>query len=100
MTRFVVFREYLGIDVFYAEAETEAAATDLILPDPPGIEIIDWGDEYAPYLSAQVRDLALRAVPVRRFPPGVWVVHGPNGKSRDVGERGEPAMRCRGVHDG
>ena len=97
MTRYVVFREYLGVDVFYVEAATPEDATERIFPDPPGIELVDRGDDYAPYLSAQVRDLALRAVPVRRFPPRVWVVHGPNGEYRDVGARGEPAMRHRGA---
>lgn len=93
MNRYVVFREYVGLDVFYAEAESPQDAQDKVLPDPAGIELVDWGDEYAPYLSAYIREVALRAYPIRRFPPRVWVLSGAHGEHRDVGSQGEPPRR-------
>lgn len=92
--RFVVFRKYRGLDMWYVEAPTQESALDRVFPEDPeadGRFTEDGGAEW-PHLEAKVAELELRAHPLRRFPPNVEVAIGSRGHRR-IGPEGEPRMR-------
>lgn len=89
--RFVVFRHYRAVAVWYVEAPTSDAAIERVFPADPHADgrFANTGGAEDEYLEANIAELALRAHPLRRFPANVSVATGSH-EHRRTGPFGEP----------
>lgn len=90
MTRFVVFREFRGVMVWYVEADDERAAIERVWPEDPTRDpaFVDSGGMEAPHLEAHLEAGPPRVRRVRRFPRRVEICFG-DTRRRWSGQQGE-----------